>query len=152
MDHSHDPTLWICNTFHLHHVRWNHFLCLVPKTNFNSSKFLDKFTFFFAGDFLTYLNVEGAHLWCHVPLGIARHTINHRAVLGEFRPRHWTARHGEWLAGVSIGSIGHRKVDHRVGGYDIGIGATCKDCYHCERTIIQTELIAKMFLILDSSC
>ena len=75
-------------------------------------------------DFLTYLNVEGAHLWCHVPLSIARHTINHRAVHGEIRPRHWTARHGEWLAGISIGGMRGRKVEHRVGGYDIGIGAT----------------------------
>ena len=90
---------------------------------------------------------------CHVSLSIARRTINHRAVLCEIRPRHWTARHVKWLAGVSIGGIRDRKVEHRrVGGYDIGIGAICKDCYHCERTIIQTELIVKMFLILDSSC
>ena len=91
-------------------------------------------------------------MWCHVPLSIARRTINRRDVLGEIRPLHWAARHGEWLAGVSIGGIRDRKVDHWVGSYDIDIRAICKDCYHCERTIIQTELIAKMFLILDSSC
>ena len=64
--------------------------------------------------------------------------------ISEFRPRHWTARHGEWLVGVVISGNGHRIDDHRVGSYDIGIGAICKDCYHCERTIIQTELIAKI--------
>ena len=80
-----------------------------------------------------------------MPLNIARYTNSHRAVLGEIRPRHWTARHGEWLAGVSIGGIRPRIVK-----LSIGSVAMISALGQPEKTAFAGSVTEKKDNVLDS--